>query len=238
MSYSHAWGQGGSESQTITVGSTANVSVELDPGESVKALLTASRGVMKVQIVYHANVIGNVVVDYSKGYKGHHYWCFDVSEIRASIDNNDPLEFKEDIEIGFFANADVELEDHDESTTNKDKKKDEQNGTSKKLNCDGRACNTCGKCVDWQIGGNQETWNWIRKFNSWKDGDWDRWRNDGVCKSFIKGDGATCKDVAECGSEEGSARYHSYIFLVHVCFCQPRLKAEGGQQAPNACTQQ
>ena len=54
--YSHAWGQGGSESKSITVGSQSGVSIPLDPGESVAAQLTASRGVMKVRIVYKAYI--------------------------------------------------------------------------------------------------------------------------------------------------------------------------------------
>ena len=43
LSYSHTWGQGGSESQSITVGTDAGVSVELQPGERVSSQLTASR---------------------------------------------------------------------------------------------------------------------------------------------------------------------------------------------------
>ena len=70
MSYSHSWGQGGSESKSITVGSSSGVSVELEPGESIEAVLSASRGVMKVRIVYmkmdaDGHIVGQLAENYS-----------------------------------------------------------------------------------------------------------------------------------------------------------------------------
>ena len=111
MAYSHEFARGGSESKAVTVSASQGVEVELKPGETVICRLSASRGVMKVRIVYSANVIGDVAMDYADGYLDHHYYCIDVGIIRAQIDNNDPLEFTEDIEIGFFANATVEMDD-------------------------------------------------------------------------------------------------------------------------------
>lgn len=58
ISYSHSWGEGGSESKEVTVGSVSGVSVELNPNESIEAVLTANRGVMKVRLVYHAELSG------------------------------------------------------------------------------------------------------------------------------------------------------------------------------------
>jgi hypothetical protein len=74
MSYSHAWGQGGSESKNITVGSSSGVSVELEPGESIEAQLTASRGVMKVRITYRAQLSGSTAINYNPTFKDHHFW--------------------------------------------------------------------------------------------------------------------------------------------------------------------
>jgi hypothetical protein len=109
MSYSRTWGQGGSESENVTVGSSQGVTVELDPGESVQALLTASRGVMKVRIVYNASLIGASAINYNPRFKDHHFWAVDLPSVMAAGGIKNSLQFTEDIEIGFFANAEVEL---------------------------------------------------------------------------------------------------------------------------------
>lgn len=111
MSYSHSWGQGGSESQSITVGSTAGVSVELDPGESVQAQLTASRGVMKVRIVYQAYLTGNTAVNYNPTYKDHHFWSLGIGGVMGAAGLTTTREFTEDIQIGYYSNSKIELKD-------------------------------------------------------------------------------------------------------------------------------
>jgi len=109
MSYSRTWGQGGSQSKSVAVGSSQGVTVELDPGESVQALLTASRGVMKVRIVYQANLIGSTAINYNPTYKDHHFWALDLPSVMQTSGINNSLRFTEDIEIGFFTNSEVEL---------------------------------------------------------------------------------------------------------------------------------
>ncbi|HEY0077373.1 MAG TPA: hypothetical protein VGB73_01925 [Pyrinomonadaceae bacterium] len=111
MSYSHEWGQGGSESNSVTVGSDTGVSVTLEPGESVDAQLTASRGVMKVRIVYKAYLIGDVAVNYNPKYKGHHFFALDVGSIMDAAGLSKSRQFTEDIEVGYYANSKVVLTD-------------------------------------------------------------------------------------------------------------------------------
>ena len=48
--YSKSWEKGGSESKTCTVGTSSRVTVTLKPGEKVKVELSASRGVMKIDV--------------------------------------------------------------------------------------------------------------------------------------------------------------------------------------------
>ncbi len=110
MSYSQTWGQGGSESKSVAVGSSQGVTVELDPGESVQALLTASRGVMKVRIVYQANLIGSTAINYNPTYKDHHFWALDLPSVMQTSGINNSLQFTEDIQIGYFTNSEVELQ--------------------------------------------------------------------------------------------------------------------------------
>lgn len=111
MSYGHSWGQGGSESKTINIGTTSGVSVKLDPGESIEAVLSASRGVMKVRIVYKAYLTGSTAVNYNPTYKDHHFWGLNIEKVMNSASLSNIREFTEDIEIGYYSNAQIELRD-------------------------------------------------------------------------------------------------------------------------------
>jgi hypothetical protein len=111
MSYSHQWGQGGSESTSITVGSSSGVSVELNPGESIEAQLTASRGVMKVRITYRAQLTGTTAINYNPTFKDHHFWAQDIGGVMQAGGLSNSIQFTEDIEVGYFSNAKIELRD-------------------------------------------------------------------------------------------------------------------------------
>lgn len=111
LSYSQSWGVGGQESTSMTVGSTAGVSVELEPGEAVVAKLSASHGTMKVRIRYRAYLIGNTAVNYNPTYKGHHFWSLGIGRVMSAGGLARSVESTEDIEIGYYSNAKVELKD-------------------------------------------------------------------------------------------------------------------------------
>lgn len=111
MTYNHSWGQGGSESKSIDIGTTSGVSVELNPGESVEAVLSASRGVMKVRIVYKAYLTGSTAVNYNPTYKDHHFWGLNIGSVMSAANLPNIEEFTEDIEIGYYSNAQIELRD-------------------------------------------------------------------------------------------------------------------------------
>lgn len=111
MSYSRTWGQGGSNSQSVAVGTSQGVTVVLDPGESVLAQLTASRGVMKVRIVYQASLIGATAINYNPTFKDHHFWGLDLPSVMNAGQIKNSLQFTEDIEIGFYTNSEIELKD-------------------------------------------------------------------------------------------------------------------------------
>ncbi|CAF3774111.1 unnamed protein product [Rotaria sp. Silwood1] len=63
-----------------------------------------------------------------------------------------------------------------------------------KLNCKGRLCATCHKCIDWYFTGQQNTFDWIRDYKHWTNQDWDRYYSDQIYNLFKKRDGATCDD--------------------------------------------
>jgi len=111
LTYAHSWGETTTESQSITVGTSSGVSVPLDPGQSVNAVLTASRGVMKVRVVYRAYLIGNTAINYNPTYKDHHFWSLDIGGVMAAGGISNSQTVTEDLEIGFYADSQVELRD-------------------------------------------------------------------------------------------------------------------------------
>jgi hypothetical protein len=111
LSYSHTWGESKTETLTITVGTTSGVSVTLDPGQSVTAQLTASRGVMKVRMVYKAYLIGDTAVNYNPTYRDHHFWALDIGGVMGAGGIANVQRITEDIEIGFYTNSKIELKD-------------------------------------------------------------------------------------------------------------------------------
>jgi hypothetical protein len=111
LTYSHSWGETTTESKAITVGTTSGVSVALDPGQAVNAVLTASRGVMTVRLVYRASLIGDAAINYNPTYKDHHFWALDIGGVMNAGGIVNSQTFTEDIEIGFYANSQVELRD-------------------------------------------------------------------------------------------------------------------------------
>lgn len=110
MSYSQSWEVGGTHEKTTTVGSTSGVTVELNPGESVKSILTASRGVMKVRVTYHATLNGSTAVNYNPKYKDHHFWGLNIDKVMNAANLDNSLKYTEDIEIGYYSDAVVELQ--------------------------------------------------------------------------------------------------------------------------------
>ncbi|WDV46640.1 hypothetical protein PV797_02835 [Clostridiaceae bacterium M8S5] len=113
MSYSQSWGIGGSHSKSITVGSTSGVTVELDPGETIIASLSASRGTLKVRLRYNAYLIGSTAVNYGSTYKDHHFWSLPIGAVMSAGGITNSIKSTEDIEIGYYSNSKIELKDKD-----------------------------------------------------------------------------------------------------------------------------
>ncbi len=113
LSYTGTWGQEESKSKSVTVGSEQGVSVELDPGQAVKVELTASRGVLKVRIVYKAYLAGDSAINYNPTYRDHHFWGLEIGSIMEASNLQNSLEFTEDIEVGYYTNSKIILKDMD-----------------------------------------------------------------------------------------------------------------------------
>jgi hypothetical protein len=109
MSYAHTWGESKTETLAVTVGTQSGVSVTLDPGQSVTAQLTASRGVMKVRMVYKAYLTGDTAINYNPTYRDHHFWALDIGGVMAAGGIQNIQRVTEDIEIGFYSNSKILL---------------------------------------------------------------------------------------------------------------------------------
>jgi hypothetical protein len=107
--YSHTWGQGGSESQSVTVGSSSGVSVYLEPGQSVASHLNVSKGSMKVEIVYEVYLTGTTAINYNPKYKGHHFWDLGIAGVMKSGDIDNRIYVTQIIEVGFYSDGAVVL---------------------------------------------------------------------------------------------------------------------------------
>jgi hypothetical protein len=111
MSYSQEWGEIKTETLTVTVGTSRGVTMELNPGQSVEAILSASRGVMKIRIVYKAYLIGCTAIDYNPPYNGHYFWALDIDPVMSIGGIPNLKTFTQDIEIGFYSKSKIEIKD-------------------------------------------------------------------------------------------------------------------------------
>ena len=111
LSYTHSWGVGGEESKQITLGSTSGVSVTLQPGQSVLSELSASRGEMKIRVVYRAHLIGRTAVNYNPKFNGHHFYALPIDSVMSSGGISNSVRKTEDISVGYFSNGKIEVKD-------------------------------------------------------------------------------------------------------------------------------
>ena len=111
FSYSQSWGVGGSNTKSVTMGSSSGVMVTLKPRQGVRAVLTASRSVMKVRVTYSAYLTGSAAVNYGHTYKGHHFWDLPIESIMESANNPNFVKSTEDIKIGYYSDGKITLHD-------------------------------------------------------------------------------------------------------------------------------
>lgn len=119
ISYSSEFGTGGSRSQAVTVSATQGVSVEVPAHQSRKAQLSASRGTLKVQIVYDVTLSGDVAVNYNPSYHHspthgkHHFWGLPVTSVMDAGGIQTVYEITEVIEVAYYTTGKVTITDAD-----------------------------------------------------------------------------------------------------------------------------
>ena len=111
LNYTHTWGQGGSQSQDVALGTTQGVSVTLQPGRVVYVDLMAYQGTMTVDVVYNATLSGDMAVNYGTPFKGHHFWALDVNEVLSANHKPTSAQITERIQVQFYTSASVVMRD-------------------------------------------------------------------------------------------------------------------------------
>ncbi|XP_055316129.1 spherulin-2A-like [Sitodiplosis mosellana] len=107
--YSHSWGEGGSQTKTTSSGVGANISVQLEPGEKVRAQIIASRANAKIKVEYESYLIGDIAVNYCPTHKGHHFWAFDVNRVLKENNRQNLVVSTETIVVEMFSKMEVKL---------------------------------------------------------------------------------------------------------------------------------
>ncbi len=111
IAYSHSWGEETSHSKQIEVGRSSGVHVNLEPGQAVEAIINASRGSMKVEIVYEAKLSGSFWTNYPNKWKKHHFWRFNIDQVFNTNKIPNSIIVTENILVGFYANSTIDLKD-------------------------------------------------------------------------------------------------------------------------------
>ncbi|CAF4543518.1 unnamed protein product, partial [Rotaria sp. Silwood2] len=88
-------------------------------------------------------------------------------------------------------------------------------GTYKQLSCDGRPCNTCGKCRDCYYMGDLTTWQWIQNSKNWSKNELYTWCSGQYLSHFKKRDGATCRGTAVDFTDPSTFTVPTSLIVLH-----------------------
>ncbi|MBV6288188.1 hypothetical protein [Pseudomonas aegrilactucae] len=111
LNYTQAWQKGGSQSETVELGSSAGVNTTLQPGQAVKATLSASKGKLKVKVVYQITLSGDAAVNYNPTYKGHHFYGMNINSVMNAGGLQTVITTTETVEIEYYTDVQIVLED-------------------------------------------------------------------------------------------------------------------------------
>lgn len=111
FTFSYDFQKGGSHSKSLSVGQISGIMVDLEPGESVRAELSAVEGSMRVRVEYEAYLRGVAAAFYLFGYKGQQLWPLSIDGIRAAAQLPPRFTAIEEIDVGFFSDGETVLKD-------------------------------------------------------------------------------------------------------------------------------
>lgn len=113
LDYESEWNKAVSKSVNLTLGPENEVEVVLKPGQRAKAVLTGTRGVLKVRINYNVELSGGVAVNYGEPFKGHHFFYLDIERVLNAGGLNATVNFVEELTITYFSDYEIVITDID-----------------------------------------------------------------------------------------------------------------------------
>nr|WJJ70384.1 venom protein U-MPTX.8-17 [Megalopyge opercularis] len=113
VGYTAEFGQEKKMSESTSVGQTMGFELELEPKQSVEAVMSATQGSMIIKCVSRAHLQGLCAVNYNKGWKGHHYYGYPIALVQNAANLIKHVDVTEIIKLGFYSNAQVIVRDRD-----------------------------------------------------------------------------------------------------------------------------
>ena len=111
LNYSQNWGVGGTYSDSVTLGSTSGITVDLDPNEAVVVELTASRGSLRVKLDYDAYLTGYTACNYYPPYNDHYFWALPIDEVMEAAGIKNSVPSTEELKIGYYSDSKIVVKD-------------------------------------------------------------------------------------------------------------------------------
>ncbi|MNR44853.1 hypothetical protein D3C85_1636420 [compost metagenome] len=87
------------------------MTLTLQPGQTVEAILSASKGVLTVEVEYQITLVGVTAVNYNPTYQGHHFWALDINNVMSAGKLSNVITSKETIVIDYFTNTTITVQD-------------------------------------------------------------------------------------------------------------------------------
>jgi len=111
LGYNYQWGQENKQESTIAFTTTDTVETVVRPGKSVMAKMIATVRKFTATVVYRAFLNGHTAYHYDSRFEDHYFWASPISSVMASANIPNSITVTEEIEVGFFSEADIHVYD-------------------------------------------------------------------------------------------------------------------------------
>ncbi|CAH2098653.1 unnamed protein product [Euphydryas editha] len=111
FSYTSTVGKSQEKSESVTIGMTTGMEVELKPGQSASAVLSANRYNLEVEVVYVITLTGQVAVNFRRPYNEHHFYGPSIASILKNGGLDNEVTIVENIQLGLYTDASLKVYD-------------------------------------------------------------------------------------------------------------------------------
>jgi hypothetical protein len=102
IGFTQDWQKGGSHTQTISIGSSVSIFVDLEPGETIVVANWGDTGTASVKVTYVASLSGLVFANYGNKYKDHHFWGLDVNGVLSALGMTNRIEVVQNMKLNSY----------------------------------------------------------------------------------------------------------------------------------------